>query len=104
MTLVAGDLSANNLKPLIADFGLSAGMVDNLVRELQHYNKGQPSLPRCHFHILCALLASIGRVGAEGNVFVEPLFLTDFPEPLHTELPSITTSREEEQEKEGEGK
>jgi len=104
MTLVAADLSANNLKPLIADFGLSADMVDNLVRDLQFHNTGTPSLPRCLFHILCALLASIGRIGAEEKVFAEPLFLANFPEPRHAELPAITTSREQEQEKAGEGK
>ena len=98
MTLVAGDLSANNLRPLIADFGLSAERVDNLVRDLQYHNQGTPSIPRCMFHILCALLASIGRIGAEHQVFVQPLFLDDFPEPLHAELPSIPSREDQEKE------
>lgn len=96
MTLVAGDLSANNLLPLIADFGLSAEMVDNLVRDLRYHNQGQPSVPRCMFHILSALLASIGRIGTEHNMFVQPLFLDDFPEPLHAELPAVTSREAEE--------
>lgn len=90
-TLVAGDLNANSLRSLIADFGLSEEMSEALMREVQHGNPGRPSEVKCYFHILCALLASIGRIGAEHQVFVAPFFLADFPEPLHAELPSITS-------------
>lgn len=104
MTLVVADLSPNNLRSLIADFGMSAEMVDNLVRDLQYHNQGTPSVPRCLFHILCALLASIGRIGAEHQVFVEPFFLADFPEPLHTDLPSITSREDEKEQDKEDGK
>jgi hypothetical protein len=109
MTLAEADLSAARLRPVITGLGLSADMTENLVREVQHRNTGRPSVAQALFHILSALLASIGRIGAESAVFAEPLFLADFPAPLHSELPSLTSregeeeGKDQEDEQEGQG-
>lgn len=102
------DVSAARIRPVIAGLGMPAGMVDDLVRDLQHHNTPKPSVAQSLFHILSALLASIGRIGAEHGVFVEPFFLADFPKPLHSEPPPLPLRDEGEEGKdqehgEGEG-
>lgn len=102
-TLEELDVSAARIRPVIAGLGMPAGMVDDLVRDLQHHNTPKPSVAQCLFHILSALLASIGRIGAEHMVFPEPVFLEHFPKPLHSELPPLPPREGEEEGKDQQG-
>lgn len=83
------DLGAARIKPLITGLGMAPDVMEKLLAEVQHRNLGRPSASQAAFHLLSALLASIARVGAEHQLYPEPMFLSAFPEPLHTELPII---------------
>lgn len=102
MALEDADLSAPRTRPIITGLGMPGNMVEQLVRDLQYYNSPKPSVAQSLFHILSALLASIGRLGSEHGVFAEPLFLADFPEPRHSELPTLPAREREEEGKQQE--
>ena len=81
MELEANDLAGTKLKAIIVSLGMPAGVLDGLIKDLQHHNTGQPSEARCSFHILSSLLHATAKVGAEHGVWPAPDFLELFPEP-----------------------
>lgn len=99
MVLEEADLGANRIKPIILELGMEPGILEGLLADLQHVNTGRPSGAQAAFHVLSALLASIARIGAEHQLWPEPAFLSDFPAPLHSDLPVLQRRGEE-----GEGK
>ena len=90
------DLGHARIKAIITSMGMPPHVMEKLLANLQHHNPGSISASQAAFHVLSALLASIARIGAEHQLFQEPLFLANFPEPLHSDLPIVGQRGEEE--------